>query len=76
MLITHLDHKSRHVQVQVLSSHRMGGQILQLHTENTHFLVCISCRPICPTDDGSIPAGGLIMLSSMLVLKRSATLCD
>lgn len=50
----------------MLSFHETGARILQMHAENGYFIVRASRQLVFPTDDGSIPADGLIMLTWML----------
>ncbi|KAF3073641.1 hypothetical protein CFAM422_004075 [Trichoderma lentiforme] len=52
--------------VLVLSFHETGARILQMHAENGYFIVRASRQLVFPTEDGSIPADGLIMLTWML----------
>lgn len=57
----------------MLSFYETGGRILQLHTENKHFVVRASRLLKFPTDDGSIPPDGLIMLRWMLAAPMGDT---
>lgn len=50
----------------MLSFHETGARILQMHAENGYFIVRASRQLVFPTEDGSIPADGLTMLTWML----------
>lgn len=44
-----------------------------MHTENEHFVVRVSRQLVLPTNDGSIPVDGLIMLTWMLAAPMGDT---
>ncbi|KAL7790058.1 hypothetical protein V8C37DRAFT_417627 [Trichoderma ceciliae] len=59
--------------ILVLSFHETGARILQMYAENNHFVVRVSRQLVFPTNDGSIPVDGLIMLTWMLAAPMGDT---